>query len=55
MNILGFYLGKEGGGALMHVYIYIYGNTKSVFSTEPLDGCLRNMVRMNYSWSRTCV
>ena len=50
MNFLCFYLdeGNGGGGALVHVYTYENPIAKSAFSTEPLDGCLRNLVRMKY-------
>ena len=29
--------------------MYMYGNTLSAFPTEPLDGCIRNLVEMKYS------
>ena len=29
--------------------------TQSAFTTEPLNGCLRNLVGMKCSWSRTCI
>ena len=35
--------GKGGGVTLMHAYV---GNTKSAFTTELLDECLRNSVGM---------
>ena len=41
--------GKGGGGALMHVYVLEHIITLSVFPTEPLDGCLRNLIEMKYS------
>ena len=40
----------EGGGELMHVCTWEHIVS---FRTEPLDGCLRNLVRM-YSWARAC-
>ena len=33
--------------------MYMYGNTKSAFTTEPLNGCLRNLVGVKCSWSLT--
>ena len=39
----------------MHYCMYMYGNTYSAFSTEPLNGCLRNLVGMKCSWSLTSV
>ena len=45
------------GYKLLHVFgntLYMYWNTQSAFATEPLDGCLRNLVGMKNSWSRTC-
>ena len=35
--------------------MYMYGNTLSAFTTEPLNGCLRNLVGMKCSWPRTCI
>ena len=35
--------------------MYIYVNTLQAFTTEPLHGCLRNLVGMKYSWSLTSV
>ena len=51
MNFLCIYLdeGKGGGGgALMHVYVYI-GTHNQPFPTQPLYGCLRNLIEMKYS------
>ena len=42
---------KVGLGALMHV---LYGNTKSAYTTEPLNRCSWNLVGIKYSWPRTC-
>ena len=53
MNFLWIYLGEKGGGALMHVHMY--GNTLPAFTTEPVNGCLRNLVGMKCSWSGTCI
>ena len=36
----------------MHVYVW---NTKSAFTTELLNVCLRNLVGMKCSWSLTSV
>ena len=50
MNLNEFYMylfcWKKGGGALC---MYMYGNASSAFTTEPLDGCVRNLVGMKYS------
>ena len=35
--------------------MYMNGNTYSAFTTELLDGCLKNLVGMKYSWPRTCI
>ena len=35
--------------------MYMYGITQSAFTTEPLNGYLRNLVGMKYSWSLTNV
>ena len=35
--------------------MYMYGNTKSAFTTEPLNGCLQNLVGMKCSWPGTCI
>ena len=35
--------------------MYMYGNTKSAFTTEPLNGCLGNLVGMKCSWPGTCI
>ena len=35
--------------------MYMYGNTSSAFTAEPLNGCLRNLVGMKCSWSLTSV
>ena len=35
--------------------MYMYGNTKSVFTTESLDGYLPNLVGIKYLSSRTFV
>ena len=51
MNVLCIYLDEKG----VHLCTFMYWNTLSAFTTEPLDGCLRNSVDMKYSWSRTCV
>ena len=49
MNFLCIYLREKGeGDTLMHVYV-LYGNTYSAFTTEPLNGCLQNLVFMKCS------
>ena len=35
--------------------MYMYGNTLPAFTTEPLNGCLRNLVGMKCSWPGTCI
>ena len=35
--------------------MYMYGNTLSAFTTEPLNGCLQNLAGMKCSWPRTCI
>ena len=35
--------------------MYMYRNTKSVLTTELLDGCLWNLVGMKCSWHCTCI
>ena len=35
--------------------MYMYGNTWPAFTTEPLNGCLRNLVEMKCSWPGTCI
>ena len=35
--------------------MYMYGDTKSAFPSEPLDGYLRNLLGMKCSWSLTIV
>ena len=52
MNFWCIYLGKERGGAVMHMYVWEH--TVS-FTTEPLDGCLRNLIGMKFSWPCTCI
>ena len=37
------------------VKLYMYGNTKPAFTTEPLNGCLRNLVGIKCSWPGTCI
>ena len=54
INFLCIYL-DEGRGGGVHLCMYMYWNTKSAFTTELLDGCLRNLVGMKYSWSLTSV
>ena len=44
---------RKGGGALMHVYVL--ENVVIAFTTEPLDGYLRNLVGMKCSWPRICI
>ena len=44
MNVLCIYLGERRGA-----YMNLYGNTLSTFTTEPLDGYLRNLVGVKYS------
>ena len=39
----------------MHKCMYMYGNTLPAFTTEPLNGCLRNLVGMKCSWPGTCI
>ena len=49
---------KRGGGALMHVHVYRMGTHSQpllVNTTEPLNGCLRNLVGMKCSWPGTCI
>ena len=46
------FMNFKGG---VHECMYMYGNTKSAFTTEPLNGCLRNLVGMKCSWSLTSV
>ena len=41
-----------GGGALMHVYEWEHIVS---LTTEPLNGCLQNLVEMKCSWSLTSV
>ena len=43
----------KGGGGCTNACICM--GTQSAFSTEPLNGCLRNLVGMNCSWPRTCI
>ena len=50
MNFLCIYLGEKGG-----VHVYEWEHIVSAFTTEPLDGCLRNLVGMKCSWSLTSV
>ena len=35
--------------------MYMYWNTESAFTTELLNGCLRNLVGMKCSWPGTCI
>ena len=52
MNFLCIYLREKGGGvALMHVYVWEH----IAFTTELLNGCLRNLVGIKCSWSLTSV
>ena len=44
MKFLCIYLGEGMGDALVHVYIWEH--TYSAFTTEPIDGCLWNLVGM---------
>ena len=56
MNFLCIYLGegKEGcTNACMHVYVWEH--IVIAFTTEPLGGCLRNLVGIKCSWPRTCI
>ena len=45
--------GKGMGVALMHVYVWEH--IVIAFTTEPLDGCLGNLVGMKCSWPCTCI
>ena len=56
INSLCIYLGggKEGcTNACMHVYVWEH--IVIAFTTEPLNGCLRNLVGMKCSWPSTCI
>ena len=48
-----FILVKKGVRALMHVYVWEH--IKSALTTEPLNGCLRNLVGMKCSLPGTCI
>ena len=43
----------EGGGGCTNACICM--GTQSAFTTEPLNGCLRNLVGMKCSWPCTCI
>ena len=49
MIFLCIYLGEEKGGALMHVYVWEHIVIAFTGTTEPLDGCLRNLVGIECS------
>ena len=37
------------------MHVYVREHIQSAFTTEPLNGCLRNLVGMKCSWSLTSV
>ena len=53
MNFLCIYLREKKGGGSTNACICM--GTQSAFTTEPLNGCLRNLVGMKWSWPRTCI
>ena len=52
MNFLCIYLGEKGGGGCTNACICM-GTHSQPFTTEPHNGCLRNLVGMKCSWSLT--
>ena len=55
MNFKCIYLDEgKGGYTIACISAYICIGTQSAFASELLDGCLRNLVGMKYSWPRTC-
>ena len=52
INFLCIYLGEKRGGC---TNACICMGTPSVFTTEPLTGCLQNLVGMKCSWSLTSI